>query len=191
MKQAHVQLDELLGEAGSARLQAAAAARARLHVDCAAAARLPAAFIGAALAAGAGGAVLCLDGLAPAALKAVEAIDRAGVLAVGAPGRAAALAVPPLFSVDIRGDQLELRVLAPARGAASAAMLAHDWLRGVSCSRLDIDLGAIEHLDSLLVAWLLQLSQAAAPAKVLLLHVSAQAATQLRQLRLNHLMAIT
>ncbi len=162
-----------------------------MRIDCAGAARLPARFLAAALAAGAAGAELTLDGLAPSARAALEAIDGARLLAAGAPARAAAADRERPFSVAISGDQLEVHVLSAARGgAASAAQLPHDWLRGISRERVAIELGAIEHLDSLLVAWLLQLSQAAAPAKVELRSLSAQAATQLRQLRLDQLMSI-
>src|SRR5580658_5411070 len=117
MKHVTVQLEELVHAAGFARLLAAAGERSQLHIDCAASARLPAAFIGAALAGAGAGAVLRLDGLAPAALRALEIIDRAGLLALGAGGRAPAPSAERPFSVDIRGDQLEVRVLALARGA--------------------------------------------------------------------------
>ena len=61
-------------------------------------------------------------------------------------------------------------------------------MQGVAFATLSVDLAAIDNLNSLLVAWLIQLSHAAAPLRIALSNLSAQAATQLRQLRLNHLM---
>jgi hypothetical protein len=190
MTPATMPLAELMRDGGPARLLAAAAAGTRLRIDCAAAARVPASFLHAALAAAAAGAAPILDGLHPAARQAVEVIDRAGLLEAGPPPRAPAQGIARPFEVHLGGDRLEVRVLPLARGATRAEHLAHEWMRGVSCAELAIDLGAIEHLDSLLVAWLLQLCAGAAPAKVSLMRLSAQAATQLRQLRLDHVLGI-
>jgi hypothetical protein len=181
---------ELMRDGGVARLHAAAAAGTRLRIDCAAAARLPAAFLAAALAAAGAGAAPILEGLAPAARQAVEAIDGAGLLALGGAPRAPGPGPQRPFAVALAGERLEVRVLPRARGTVRAEHLGHDWMRGVSCAELAIDLGAIEHLDSPLVAWLLQLCAAAAPARVSLTRLSAQAATQLRQLRLDHVMGL-
>ena len=71
-----------------------------------------------------------------------------------------------------------------------ADAISHDWLRGLLADRLRIDLGELTHINSLLIAWLIQVSQAIAPGKVELINVHIQAATQLGQLRLTHLLPI-
>src|SRR5271167_569920 len=151
MKKSTVALAELERAGGFAHLHAAGRAGSELHIDCAGAARLSAAFLGAALAAAADGALLRLERLTASAQLAVEAIDRQGVLAIGAPGRAPGPAFERPFSLTLRGDQLEVQLLTLARGVRMTDPSAHEWIRGVSCARLVIDLGSIEHLDSLLV----------------------------------------
>lgn len=71
-----------------------------------------------------------------------------------------------------------------------ADAISHDWLRGLLADRLRIDLGELTHINSLLIAWLIQVSQAIAPGRVELANVHVQAATQLGQLRLTHLLPI-
>lgn len=81
-----------------------------------------------------------------------------------------------------------------AREAGSHRMLAdaisHDWLCGVQADRLRLDLSELTHINSLLIAWLIQVGQAIAPGKVELVNVHPQATTQLGQLRLTHLLPI-
>jgi anti-anti-sigma regulatory factor len=80
------------------------------------------------------------------------------------------------------------------RGLPSLSLMAeaaaHDWIGGAAFALLVIDLKEIENLNSLLVSWLLQLSHAAAPVRAVLSNPSAQAATQLRQLRLDHILTV-
>lgn len=80
------------------------------------------------------------------------------------------------------------------REAGSHRLLAdavsHDWLRGIRIERLSLDLGELTHINSLLIAWLIQVGQAVAPGRVELANVHPQAATQLAQLRLTHLLPI-
>jgi anti-anti-sigma regulatory factor len=68
--------------------------------------------------------------------------------------------------------------------------LSYAWLGRVSCQRVGVDLGEVAHINSVLVAWLLQLGQAAKPASFALFNVSRQVAIQLNQLRLNHLLTV-
>ena len=68
--------------------------------------------------------------------------------------------------------------------------ISYDWLRGILADRLCLDLVELIHINSLLIAWLIQANQAIAPGKVELTNVHAQAATQLAQLRLTHLLPI-
>lgn len=71
-----------------------------------------------------------------------------------------------------------------------ADTVSHDWLRGLLAECVRIDLGDLTHINSLLIAWLIQAGQAGAPGRVELINVHAQAATQLGQLRLTHLLPI-
>jgi hypothetical protein len=64
------------------------------------------------------------------------------------------------------------------------------WIQGLACVLLSIDLHDVGHVSSNLVAWLLQLAQAAKPAATEVRGVSRQVSIQLSQLRLNHLMGI-
>lgn len=99
--------------------------------------------------------------------------DRPFVITFSAPG---------LISLRLGREAGSHRLLADA--------ISHDWLRGVRAERLSLDLGELTHINSLLIAWLIQVGQAVAPAKVELVYVHPQAATQLAQLRLTHLLPI-
>lgn len=68
--------------------------------------------------------------------------------------------------------------------------LSYAWLGRVATARVTVDLSEVQHINSVLVAWLLQLGQAAKPAAFELHHVSRQVAIQLNQLRLNHLLTV-
>ena len=88
----------------------------------------------------------------------------------------------PLALVDHTRDWQSRNMLADA--------ISHDWLRGIRTERLSLDLGELPHINSLLIAWLIQVGQAVAPGRVELVNVHPQAATQLAQLRLTHLLPI-
>jgi len=66
----------------------------------------------------------------------------------------------------------------------------HDWMARLQAKRIIIDLGEISHVNSVIVAWLLQLAQAAKPADLVLVDVSRQVAIQFNQLRLNHVLQV-
>lgn len=68
--------------------------------------------------------------------------------------------------------------------------LSYAWLERVATSMVGVDLSEVVHVNSVLVAWLLQLGQAAKPATFELRNVSRQVAIQLKQLRLNHLLTV-
>ena len=172
------------------RLSRLVRADTRLTIDCSGVERLPIAFLAAAIAAARERhALICLEGLGADARRAVEIIDDARVLALEAPPRAPSPLLERPFAVVITGDGLLLQL---HRGLPRLAQMAdaseHGWVQGVAFATLSVDLAAIDNLNSLLVAWLIQLSHAAAPLRIALSNLSAQAATQLRQLRLNHLM---
>lgn len=68
--------------------------------------------------------------------------------------------------------------------------LSYSWLGRVATVKVGVDLAEVAHINSVLVAWLLQLGQAAKPAAFELRNVSPQVAIQLKQLRLNHLLTV-
>ena len=53
-----------------------------------------------------------------------------------------------------------------------------------------IDCHRIEHVNSVLIAWMLQIVQSSKPMQVQVRRTKPQVGTQLRQLRLDHLMKI-
>ncbi len=174
-----------------ARLGEALGSGACVTISCAGAARLPAAFL----------CVACdlavqhpervrLDGLGNDARLAVEAIDEIGrIVIVGSARAAPARGIPP-WAVSL--DELGSVRLVALKGIGQHPQLgdavAHQWMRGLAATAVTIDLAVVEHVNSLLVAWLLQLSQDAAPVRVVLVNVSRQASIQFTQLRLDHLL---
>jgi anti-anti-sigma regulatory factor len=66
----------------------------------------------------------------------------------------------------------------------------HTWLARVAVKRAVVDLGELSHVNSVIVAWLLQLAQAAKPADFVLANVNRQVAIQFNQLRLNHVLQV-
>ena len=66
----------------------------------------------------------------------------------------------------------------------------HQWAAGVEAAAVVIDCGRLEQINSVLIAWMLQIVQSARPVPVKVLRAKPQVATQLRQLRLDHLMQI-
>jgi hypothetical protein len=176
------------------RLEDLLAPGGAVSISCNGQARLSAAFLAAALSATGAGGFLRLDGLSPAALSAVEAVDPEHRLAVGSGARPAGPG--PV------GDRPYQVSLAPD-GTVTISMLkgvgqhrymnesaSHEWVRGLDAPAVVVDLAQIEHLNSLLVAWLLQLNQGAGPGRCRLANVGRQAVAQLTQLRLNHMLTI-
>ncbi len=66
----------------------------------------------------------------------------------------------------------------------------HQWAAGVEATAVVIDCGRLDQVNSVLIAWMLQIVQSARPVPVKVLRAKPQVATQLRQLRLDHLMQI-
>jgi hypothetical protein len=129
-------------------------------------------------------------GAVGAVARALAVLDAGAALVVDGAQRpivgdrpyAIAFPAPGVLSLRLQREAGSHRLLAEAIG--------HDWLRGVFAERLCFDLGELTHINSLLIAWLIQASQAGAPARVELVNVHAQAAIQLGQLRLTHLLPI-
>lgn len=66
----------------------------------------------------------------------------------------------------------------------------YGWLDGLQPTALVIDLAVVEHVNSVLVSWILQISQHASPVKPRLRHASRAIAVQMGRLRLDHLVDI-
>lgn len=130
-----------------------------------------------------------LRGASAPVARALMMADTGGVLVVDG-GRAIvgdrpftlAFPVPGILQVRLDRDACAHRLLADT--------ISHDWLRGLRADRLRIDLGELTHINSLLIAWLIQVGQASAPGKAELINVHVQAVAQLGQLRLTHLLPI-
>jgi hypothetical protein len=67
---------------------------------------------------------------------------------------------------------------------------AHSWGRGLATATIIVDFAAVDMVNSVLVAWLLQLAQASRPAAMLVRHARSLIATQFKQLRLDQMMTI-
>ena len=135
--------------------------------------------------------VLRLEGLSTATRLALQIVDPERRLAVDDPTRLPQVGERP-FQVGIASDgSVKVRL---HKGIGQHAHLnessSYDWIRGLDASVVEVDLALIEHLNSLLVAWLLQINQGAGAGRCKLMRVGRQAVAQLTQLRLNHLLTI-
>ncbi len=66
----------------------------------------------------------------------------------------------------------------------------HQWVSGVDAVAVVIDCSRLNQINSVMIAWMLQVVQSAKPVPVKVFRAKSQVATQLRQLRLDHLMQI-
>jgi len=66
----------------------------------------------------------------------------------------------------------------------------HNWMSRLAVRRATVDMAELTHVNSIIVAWLLQLAQAAKPAELVLVNVNRQVAIQFNQLRLNHVLQV-
>lgn len=100
------------------------------------------------------------------------------------------------FALRLAGDEILVEISTPGRGgtAAFATNTSHDrwvaWGAGVQAAALVVECGRLDHINSMVIAWLLRLGQHARPVPIRIRGAKPQVATQLRQLRLDHLMAI-
>lgn len=100
---------------------------------------------------------------------------------------------------------LDLSVLLQCRADGTAGILVHGpalqnarlslpgayaWMRRLAADLLIIDLAELPHINSVLVAWILQIGQAGKPAPLQLHNVNRQVSIQLSQLRLHHLLDV-
>ena len=187
-----IALADLIGDSCRQRLEELLAPKAAVTVSCSGHERLPVAFLAIAVqSTAAKQGFLRLDGLTNVGRNAVSVVDPTGVLAVGESGRVAKSGERPFnVTIDATG-QLIIRAQAGiCQHPRLSEPVSYDWVRGLVATKVTVNLTEVEHLSSLLVAWLLQIGQAVTPLRINLIKVSRQATTQLSQLRLNHLLTV-
>jgi hypothetical protein len=165
---------------------------ATVAISCAGVARLPVAVVAIALElAAATGGFLRLEGLSAQTLQALHVIDPERRLAVDDATRVTLVGERPYqVRAGVDGSLHLLLGKGIGQHPHMTEAASHEWIRGIEATSVMLDLAQIEHLNSLLVAWLLQLNQGAGPGRCRLVQVGRQAAAQLSQLRLNHLLVI-
>jgi anti-anti-sigma regulatory factor len=88
-----------------------------------------------------------------------------------------------------------VQVVADVNGSAERRLafgqpFYHQWAGGIDAASLVVDCHRVEHVNSVLIAWMLQVAQSAKPTRLKIRRAKAQVVTQLKQLRLDHLMTI-
>ncbi len=97
----------------------------------------------------------------------------------------------PSFRVRANGETLHIEVDKAALGDDRLGRpSSHRWLAGLTPSTVILDLRLLEHVNSVLVAWMLQLAHASKPIVIEVRKANRQIATQMAQLRLNVLMKL-
>ncbi len=95
------------------------------------------------------------------------------------------------FIVRMRGEEIVVEVPRTSeRSQSFSNPIYSQWVSGVAAARVVIDCTLLDHVHSVLIAWMLQLAQNAKPNSVRIRGAKPVVATQLRQLRLDHLMPI-
>jgi hypothetical protein len=174
-----------------ARLSGLLSPRTTVVVSCQDA-RLPVAVLAIALElTAATGGFLRLEGLTPHARLALQVVDPERRLAMDDAQRAIQVGERP-YQVRVTTDgRISIHL---GKGIGQHPHMneaaSYEWIRGLEATSVEVDLSSIEHLNSLLVAWLLQLNQGAGAGRCRLVRVGRQAVAQLTQLRLNHLLSI-
>jgi anti-anti-sigma regulatory factor len=188
-----ISLSELIAGDARARLQAVLASRATVVVQGDETARLPVVVVHAALeATTATSGFLRFEGLSAHARLALQVVDPDRRFALGDAARSIGQVGDRPYQVSVAADGSLTLVLLKGIGQHHHMneSASYEWLRGLDASAVVIDMSQMEHLNSLLVAWLLQMNQGAGAGRCRLVHVGRQAVTQLSQLRLNHLLVI-
>ena len=95
------------------------------------------------------------------------------------------------FTLHVAGRDVVLEVCAASERRHNIGQsFYHQWASGVGADVMVIDCVRVEHVNSVLIAWMLQIVQSSNPVPVEVRRARAQVGTQLRQLRLDHLMKI-
>ncbi len=163
---------------------AAALTGTDLVLDAAGLARFPCALLGA-LANGQRRA--CVLGLDPAQADALAAVGAGAVLDLGAP-----VAPTMPFAGSIRGDgTVVLRLLPSAlTHPGMPGDAAKGWIEHLDLVAVEIDLGALPAVNSVVIAWTLQVAHQLQGVPLRIAGASRQVATQLQQLRLDRILSI-
>ncbi len=187
-----IPLAELLSGDCRARLAQVMSPRVTVVVSCEETTRLPVAVVAAALeATTASGGFLRFEGVSVVARLALQVADPDHLLAVSEVVRAAHVGDRPFqVRLGLDGGMHVLLLKGIGQHPHMNEAAAYEWVRGLDATAVVVDMAHIEHLNSLLVAWLLQINQGVGAGRCRLLHVGRQAEAQLSQLRLNHLLSI-
>jgi hypothetical protein len=96
------------------------------------------------------------------------------------------------FSAQVRADgAVAVAVAATAATVpVTSTPAAHEWAAHLAMSVVEVDLTQLTTLNSVVIAWLLQLGHSAHPATVRLVGANRQVAAQLRQLRLDQVLTL-
>lgn len=95
------------------------------------------------------------------------------------------------FQVRAKADEIVLEI--PVQGERRSGYgqpLFHQWAAGIQATAIAVDCSKVDHVNSVFIAWLLQTVQSAKPVAVRVRKAKPQVCTQLRQLRLDHLVVI-
>jgi hypothetical protein len=162
----------------------------RLVIACAKAQRIPTSFLGSERVAPS--AAWQLSGLSDAAAVALCLMGVADQYHVSAPTDHQDLVADPPCHVDLLDDGTV--VVTPVASAAThpllASTMAHAWMTGLAPAAVMVDLAAIPHLTSVVIAWQLQLLQCSRPASFTVRGANPGVIIQLKQLRLDYVMAL-
>jgi hypothetical protein len=153
-------------------------------IDAAGCARFPTVLIAAAQASGARPVIV---GLSEPVLGALRVVG-AGALLGLEPITASRLP----FAAQIRADgRVSIVVAATAATVpVTSTPVAHDWAAHLAMPAVDVDLSQLVTMNSVVIAWLLQLGHSAHPAAVRLNGANRQVVAQLRQLRLDQVLTL-
>jgi hypothetical protein len=131
-------------------------------------------------------------GLSAPAAVALGLLDCQDVLGVAIPEVHAVFVADPPCRVELSPEGLV--TVYPVASVATHPLLgstmAHAWIEGLVPVAVVVDLAAIQHLTSVVIAWQLQLLQNCRPAPFSVRNANPGVTTQLKQLRLDYLMAL-
>lgn len=163
-----------------------------LRIDAMEVDRLPTAFLAACQQVAAQGVRVGLLNLADTLRMSLSSIEGSGL-----PDDLAGILPPPFhgeppFRVSVLAEGAVMVTALP--GICSHPQLAvrdtYAWLDGLQMPAVTVDLRVVDHVNSVLVSWLLQISQHASPVKPRLVNASRSIAVQMARLRLDHLVDI-
>jgi anti-anti-sigma regulatory factor len=174
-------------------LENALAVQKMVTIDCRGTERLPASTVAVILALSPHHhGFICCEGLTHLAAVAVAVLDPDRHIGIPQTARATQPMGerPYIVTVNTDGELIITLQKGVGQHPHMSETISHEWIRGLEVKAATIDLTQVDHLNSLLVAWLLQFNQGVGTQRCRLINVGRQAITQLTQLRLNHLLAI-